>query len=69
MISNAHTVVAVLIIATVCLAESEYKTYAPGVGLIQDGNLLLTQYGRLESARAPESVLRPLPSTRAFISM
>jgi hypothetical protein len=25
--------------------EREYKTYAPGIGLIQDASLLLTQYG------------------------
>lgn len=25
----------------------EYKLYAPGVGLIQDGDLKLTRYGRL----------------------
>lgn len=27
------------------LLEKEYKTYAPGIGLIQDQNLLLTNYG------------------------
>lgn len=28
--------------------EREYKTYAPGIGLIQDANLLLTEYGFVE---------------------
>ena len=27
------------------LLEIEYKTYAPGIGLIQDANVLLTNYG------------------------
>jgi hypothetical protein len=27
------------------LLEQEFKTYAPGIGLIQDENLLLTEYG------------------------
>jgi hypothetical protein len=27
------------------LAEREIKIYAPGIGLIQDANLLLTDYG------------------------
>ena len=27
------------------LLEQEFKTYAPGIGLIQDSNLLLTEYG------------------------
>lgn len=27
------------------LLEQEFKTYAPGIGLIQDANLLLTEYG------------------------
>jgi hypothetical protein len=26
-------------------AEHEYKTYAPGIGLIQDAGLLLIEYG------------------------
>jgi hypothetical protein len=26
--------------------SKEYKVYAPGVGLVQDGNLVLTRYGR-----------------------
>jgi hypothetical protein len=30
------------------LLEVEYKTYAPGIGLIQDQNLLLTKYGYVE---------------------
>jgi hypothetical protein len=30
------------------LLEVEYKTYAPGIGLIQDANLLLTEYGFIE---------------------
>ena len=29
--------------------EMEFKTYAPGIGLIQDENLLLTQHGFVES--------------------
>lgn len=29
--------------------EKEYKTYAPGIGLIQDQNLLLTEYGFTDS--------------------
>lgn len=28
--------------------EVEYKTYAPGIGLIQDQSLLLTEYGFIE---------------------
>jgi len=31
------------------LLEIEYKTYAPEIGLIQDGNLLLTEYGFIEN--------------------
>jgi hypothetical protein len=31
------------------LAEIEYKTYAPGIGLIQDQNLLLTSYGYIDN--------------------
>lgn len=30
------------------LLEREFKTYAPGIGLIQDQNLLLTRYGFVE---------------------
>ncbi len=28
--------------------EKEFKVYAPGIGLIQDANLLLTKYGFIE---------------------
>jgi hypothetical protein len=31
------------------LLEQEFKTYAPGIGLIQDQNLLLTDYGFVDS--------------------
>ena len=31
------------------LLEREFKTYAPGIGLIQDQNLLLTEYGFIDS--------------------
>lgn len=31
------------------LAEREFKTYAPGIGLIQDQNLLLTSYGFIDN--------------------
>ena len=30
------------------LREREFKTYAPGIGLIQDQSLLLTKYGFIE---------------------
>ncbi len=32
------------------LNESEYKTYAPGVGLVQEQSLLLTEYGFVSSS-------------------
>ena len=31
------------------LIEREFKTYAPGIGLIQDQRLLLTNYGFIDS--------------------
>ena len=31
------------------LLEKEFKTYAPGIGLIQDQKLLLTEFGFVES--------------------
>jgi hypothetical protein len=30
------------------ILEKEFKTYAPGIGLIQDQNLLLVEYGLVE---------------------
>jgi hypothetical protein len=32
--------------------EREYKTYAPGIGLIQDASLLLTEYGFVSDFRS-----------------
>lgn len=33
-------------------AEKEYKHYAPGIGLIQDGGLKLVKYGKGEKAKS-----------------
>lgn len=33
------------------LSEIEYKRYAPGIGLIQDENLLLTSYGFIDTTK------------------
>ena len=31
--------------------EKEYKCYAPGVGLVQDGSLKLVKYGKADEAK------------------
>lgn len=42
--------------------EKEYKTYAPGIGLIQDANLLLTSHGFVAKQQEDSGELKPVES-------
>lgn len=44
--------------------EREYKLYAPGIGLVQDGALRLIRYGRVADGPAGRDVRSTGPSRR-----